>query len=112
MGRAVDFPTAVMHELLLALRDRALAKEGLLPAMLEVARGNGFSRDALPPPCLEEELARTVSRCSADLTSPAVHNPGRKQEVLMGLVMEEVRGRIDGATVAQRIKEVYRESQT
>jgi glutamyl-tRNA(Gln) amidotransferase subunit E len=112
MGRAVDFPTAVMHELLLALRDRALAKEGLLPAMLEVARGNGFSRDALPPPCLEEELARTVSRCSADLTSPAVHNPGRKQEVLMGLVMEEVRGRIDGATVAERIKEVYRESQT
>ena len=112
MGRAVDFPTAVMHDLLLALRDRALAKEGLLPAMLEVARGNGFSRDALPPPCLEEELARTVSRCSAGLTSPAVHNPGRKQEVLMGLVMEEVGGRIDGATVAQRIKEVYRESQT
>jgi glutamyl-tRNA(Gln) amidotransferase subunit E len=110
LGRPVDFSPAVMRDLLLALRERALAKEGLLPAMLAVAQGNEFSRDALPPPCLEEELSRTIDRCSADLASSAMHDPGRRQKVLMGLVMKELRGRVNGAAVAQRISEVCRES--
>ena len=103
LGRKVDFSSALLREVLLALRERALAREGVLPALLAVAEGNGFSREALPPPCTEDELNSVIRQCATEMSSVALHDPGKSQAVLTGLVMAKVRGRIAGSVVVERI---------
>jgi len=93
----------LMRELLLALRDGLLTKEGLLPALHTAAGGGNFSRRELPGPCSDEELTRVIAECSRELRSMSLYDPANAQQVLMGLVMNRVRGRVDGSTVAALI---------
>jgi glutamyl-tRNA(Gln) amidotransferase subunit E len=111
IGRRIDFSSAIMRELLLALRDRAITNEGLLHALVAVARGNGFSRDALPTPCSEKELDSIIEECSKEISLIGLRDPDKAQAVLMGLVMTRVRGRIAGSTVAQRLNGALRGGQ-
>lgn len=99
----VDFSEATMRGLLSALRDRLMAREGLLPALEAVAAGESFSPDALPPRCTDEELAEVINHCSSALSLQPPRNPAQTRAVLTGMVMNQVRGRIEGAAVAQRI---------
>jgi Glu-tRNA(Gln) amidotransferase subunit E-like FAD-binding protein len=92
-----------MREILLAHRDGALVKEGILPALMMVAAGREFSRQSLPPICSDGELSSAFERSAAELTSLNLFNPEKESEVLMGLVMDKVRGRIDGNAVAAKL---------
>jgi glutamyl-tRNA(Gln) amidotransferase subunit E len=100
LGRSVDFSVEMMREILLAYRDRALAKEGILPALMQVAAGQGFSRHSLPGLCSDRELSEAIERSESELSAMELHNPEKESDVLMGLVMNKVRGRIDGKVVA------------
>jgi glutamyl-tRNA(Gln) amidotransferase subunit E len=106
LGKKVFFSVHLMGELLLALRDHAMSKEGLLPALLAAAEGNGFSRDALPGLLAEHELDLLIQECSEGVSSITLHGPDNAPAVLTGLVMAKVRGRIDGSIVVQRLNGV------
>ena len=99
----VVFPEATLRVLLTALRDRILTREGLLPVLEEVALGKSFSPDALPPRCSDRELTEVIDRCSAVLVTRPPRDPAQVKTVLMGMVMNQVRGRIEGRAVAHRI---------
>lgn len=103
LGRTVDFSEETMREVLLAVRERFLAREGILPALLDVAQGNPFVHTSLPPRCTDGELRMIVGTCSAELATAFVHSRDKAQHLLMGLVMNRVRGRIPGHAVAQHI---------
>ena len=103
LGRHVSFSSHSMKEVLLALRDHALAREGILPALREMASGREFTQDSLPPPCTDAELDETVKKSLMVLSRTRVRHPEKKMELLMGLIMNALRGRIDGHIVATRI---------
>ena len=103
LGRSVDFSVETMREILLAYRDRALAKEGILPVLMQVAAGQGFSRHSLPGLCSDRELSEAIERSETELSALELHNPEKEPDVLMGLVMNKVRGRIDGKVVANNL---------
>jgi glutamyl-tRNA(Gln) amidotransferase subunit E len=102
-GVRVDFAEAIMRDLLSALRDRRIVAGGLLPVLEAVAAGEDFSPDALPPLCSEEELSGVINRCSSELSLQPPRNPAKTRAVLTGMVMNQVRGRIEGKAVAQRV---------
>jgi glutamyl-tRNA(Gln) amidotransferase subunit E len=106
---AVRFSDDTMKEVLLAYRDRVLAKEGILPVLSQVAAGSAFSRTTLPPPCTAVELRALIARTAGGMTSLALHDPGKRTEVLLGLVMDQVRGRIDGGEVARHLERALEE---
>jgi Glu-tRNA(Gln) amidotransferase subunit E-like FAD-binding protein len=92
-----------MQEVLLALRDGTLTKEGVLPALQAAADGGGFSRRDLPGPCSDEELARIIGESARELSCLRLRHPRNTHRLLMGLVMDRVRGRVDGRMVAARL---------
>jgi glutamyl-tRNA(Gln) amidotransferase subunit E len=111
LRRAVDIPHSTLHAILHACSRGALAKEGILPALLKAAGGNGFSPETLLPPCSNAELSSAISEARQELAGLKLHNPSRESLVLMGLVMNKVRGRIDGKTVAERLAPTAQEAQ-
>jgi glutamyl-tRNA(Gln) amidotransferase subunit E len=102
-GEPVEFSEETLREILLAYRDRLLAKEGILPALLRVAEGGIFSRSALAGPCSGAELDAIVSAGVAAVSGMVLHNPGKRMEVLMGVIMDDLRGRVDGAEMARHL---------
>jgi glutamyl-tRNA(Gln) amidotransferase subunit E len=103
LGRDVSFSVDTMREILLSVREGILAREGILPALTEVAGGRTFSRQSLPPPCSEEDLSSAIDRSSSELSRIDLYHPEKASQVLTGLVMNKVRGRIEGRVVASRI---------
>ena len=112
LGLKVAFSTESMEEILLAFKENALSKEGILPAMLDIASGRGFSRQALPPLCTNAELSAVVQQAMEVLSKTTLHHPEKKSELLMGLVMNNVRGRIDGKVVADKISSLKVETRS
>ncbi len=85
-------------------RDHKISREGVLAFMEKTARG-----EALPPlgeirPASETEVYAQVAASSAALRSLKIHNPDRKVHVLMGLVMSALRGRVEGASIVERVR--------
>jgi glutamyl-tRNA(Gln) amidotransferase subunit E len=103
LRQRLSYPAQTMNEILLALRDRQLTREGIVPLLRSLASGKSFTRDSLPSACTVAELNETVRSCSAALSKMTIRHPEKKQEILMGLVMNRVRGRIDGPTVAAKV---------
>jgi glutamyl-tRNA(Gln) amidotransferase subunit E len=108
----VEFPVETMREILLAHRDAALVKGGIFPAMMMVAAGGSFSRQSLPPICTDGELSAVIDQSGAQLGTIDLFNPEKESEVLIGLVMDKLRGRIDGDVVAAKLTDAPAEKRS
>lgn len=97
-GRSVDVNT--LREIFHAFRSKKVAKEWILMGMREVVTNGSFK---LPPACSEKELDGIISDSTNKMKTIDVLNEERRSEVLMGIVMEKVRGRIDGSVLAKKI---------
>jgi Glu-tRNA(Gln) amidotransferase subunit E-like FAD-binding protein len=99
-----------MKEILLAHKDGILPRGGFLPALLDVATGNAFSRESLPGRCSIDELGAIITRTAIEFSTMALHNPEQAATVHMGAVMSKVRRRIEGSIVAQAMNYTSREA--
>jgi glutamyl-tRNA(Gln) amidotransferase subunit E len=103
LDKRVEFSPTSMREVLIAHRDGDLAKEGILPALASIASGHEFSHESLPLPCSEEDFIQTLRRAKKQIDAVKIRHAEQLQEIMMGLVMGDLRGRIDGTKVSQRI---------
>ena len=71
--------------------------------MTFAVENHSFSVDALPPACDERELHAAIDEAVGKVKALAPANGKKQFGATMGLVMKEVRGRIDGARVAQAV---------
>ncbi len=102
-GQPVEFAEQTLKEILLAYRENALAKEGILAALFQVAAGSPFSRNTLPGIYPEAELLALIAKAKEAVSAMNLHHPENRTAVVMGLVMEKARGRADGGDVARRL---------
>ena len=109
LGAPFDYSQESMREILHALRDGELTREGVLPCLLAAAGAGGFDRTMLPGPCSDAELSEIIADAARQLASLRLRHPDNARHVLMGLVMDRVRGRIDGKTVADRLPDIIPE---
>ena len=61
--------------------------------------------ELLPDPIADEELVREEARIAGLLTGRRFENAPRRQRRAMGLLMEEGRGRVAGASAARGMAE-------
>ncbi len=92
-----------MRDILLAYKNGVIPREGVFAAMLRVTDSKQLSSDTLPPLCSEHELTLVIKTTEEEIKAVGVRRPGKQSEVLMGMVMGKLRGRIDGAAVARMI---------
>jgi glutamyl-tRNA(Gln) amidotransferase subunit E len=103
LGRRVEFSPATMEEILLAVKDGLLAREGIFDMLRRVAEGEPFARSSLPPPCPSDELRGIIDQTAVELSAMKLRRPDQARTVQMGLVMSRVRGRVPGRVVAEAL---------
>jgi glutamyl-tRNA(Gln) amidotransferase subunit E len=108
----VPLTVAGMEEILKAWRDGLLVREGILPALAAMAAGIPFDRTRLPGPCSRAELDAAIQRARVQLAATTLHQPGKANHVLLALIMQQLRGRIDGRSVAQVLNDGVERSGT
>ena len=89
-----------LEAILQACASGALAKEGVYEVLKLAALRGSYAPDLLPAPCSDTQLARTVEEAAAQIRSASIRRPGRILDIVMGRVMKDLRGRVDGARVA------------
>lgn len=89
-----------MEALLGAWKDGVIVRESILPALAGMASGVPFDRGRLPGLCSPAELETVIHRTREHLEKTPLADPEKTGRVLLGMVMDQVRGRIDGKAVA------------
>ncbi len=103
-GRNIDvLSEEVMRGIFRAYKERRISREGILLSMEEVTNVGDFSVDLLPPKIGEAEIAQTILNARQKVESMNVKRPHKQAEILMGQVMQSLRGRIPGAALAERV---------
>jgi glutamyl-tRNA(Gln) amidotransferase subunit E len=92
------------EEILQACASGRLAKDGVYDVMKEAARRGLFSQNLLPPPCTDGQLDGTIARSVDEVKQMRVRRPERMPAIVMGRAMKELRGRVDGARVAELVR--------
>jgi glutamyl-tRNA(Gln) amidotransferase subunit E len=83
--------------------ERKISREGILEALNRAAANGGRLDGSFPPAPSEDEIEALIARGKERMKAIRIHNPERAPHVLMGLVMESLRGRVDGAAVASKV---------
>ncbi len=99
LGTVAAFTRDQMNEVLRAVRDGSLAREGVIDVLTAIGRGETFTHDAVPPALTSAEV-NTVIAEETDRLATCLRRPERRTDALMGAVMARVRGRVPGRTVA------------
>jgi glutamyl-tRNA(Gln) amidotransferase subunit E len=93
----------MMKEIVMAYKKGKITKDAIYHTMKKTVRAGSFSAESLPEPCLSEELAATIKGSMMMLAGVKVNHEEKKHEILMGMIMEKLRGRIEGTVVAEHI---------
>ena len=97
--------TDVFRSVLIAHASGRLAKEGVVHVLKEVCRAGRFDEQFMPAPCTEAESRAAVTSALAQLVGVTIRQPDRRRDLVMGMVMPELRGRVDGTRVARFVAE-------
>lgn len=93
----------IMKDIFTAYKENLISKEGILLAMnLSITDGR-LMKENIAPVCTEKELNKIVQKTGRTFSQIAISYPEKKKEFFTGLVMKEVRGRIDGAIVSKQV---------
>jgi glutamyl-tRNA(Gln) amidotransferase subunit E len=85
-------------------RDRKISRDGVLALMEKAARGEPLPGAGEVRPATDEEVYAQVEASNGALRNMTIYNPEKKSHVLMGLVMTALRGRVEGAAIAERVR--------
>ena len=96
----------ILTDVLSAFRDNLIPKDAIFHMMKTMAGGEKNIKDILPEPVTEEELNNAFIKAETDLSNIKLINEENRSKLLLAVVMNLLRHRIDGKAVAART-EVY-----
>jgi len=80
-------------------RDKKISIDGIMLLMGKAVKGQVLPGDDEFKAASPEEIEAEIGRSSALMRKIKIHNPEKKDHILMGLVMSALRGRAEGAAV-------------
>ncbi len=81
------------------INNKQLVKDGIYSLMLKICIKGGLDEAILPKTVDNVEINKTVVECINEMTKMKVHNSDKADHVLMGLVMNNLRGRVNGSDI-------------
>ena len=98
-----------MSLLLKAWAENRATREGLMLAMEDAAGVESGLGQMLPPLCSEDYAVTVLERARSFGDGTFLRNPAKRHEVLMGIAMKTLRGRIGGSSVASLLSTLLTE---
>jgi glutamyl-tRNA(Gln) amidotransferase subunit E len=108
----VDFESIeenVFEGLFRAFKEGLVAKEGILPALYDAVKYGVFDLDNLPPPIEEKDINGVVENSLTEIRVKTLRDENNFEDVYKGIVMNKVRGRIDGTVVSKAVTKYVKE---
>jgi glutamyl-tRNA(Gln) amidotransferase subunit E len=90
-----------------AYRNGKIPADGILFILEQAIKQEEFSQGLIPKKCTDAELNETVENAQRQIDKINMHNPESKKRLLMGFVMDSLRGRISGSHVKSFIEDNY-----
>lgn len=100
----------LINDILKAYKDGLIAKEGLLPVMYESVKSGIFDAKNLPSQIKAKEMKEVIANCVIEMNRKKIHNNDKRVFVLKGIVMDNVRGRIDGKKATDSVMKYLKEN--
>ncbi|MFA7361432.1 MAG: Glu-tRNA(Gln) amidotransferase subunit GatE [Candidatus Kapaibacterium sp.] len=100
----------LINDILKAYKDGLLAKEGILPALYESVKSGIFDAKNLPSQIKPKEMKEVIANCVIDMNRKKIHNNDKRGIVLKGIVMDNVRGKIDGKKATDSVMKYLKEN--
>ncbi len=98
---------ALFNKLFLELSNNKIKKEAFLPLMeLFLRKGNLLDVDLLKPSD-REEIEKRFNMALIQLKHIKFYNNEKDREVLIGLMMDDLRGRVDGSEIVDYVNKNY-----
>ena len=94
----------VFKGLLRAYEQGLVAKEGILPALHDAVKYGVFDLDNLPPPIEDKDITEIIKNSLTEVRVKPLRDENNFEEVYKGIVMNRVRGRIDGTIVSKEVE--------
>ncbi|MFH1850782.1 MAG: Glu-tRNA(Gln) amidotransferase subunit GatE [Candidatus Neomarinimicrobiota bacterium] len=94
---------ALLRDIFRLLAEGRIVKDGLLTVMLQTCLRGRPALDELPSPCATAELDQVIAVARSETDSLELDNDEQRELVLMGIIMNRLRGRVNGAEVRQRL---------
>lgn len=102
-GLGMPIPDEMMMNIARVYKEGKIAKDGLYFVLRKAVRSGSFTEELLPLLCSDNELQKTIRETIKGLDSMRIHHQNRRREIVMGTVMNELRGRVDATTVRERV---------
>lgn len=80
-----------------------LIREGVLEVLKSSAANGQFVEELIPDHCSESELNEIIKETFKEYENMKVHNPEQKEQIMMGLLMKHLRGRVEGKIVYETL---------
>ncbi len=90
-----------------ALKSKRIIKESIIFILEDYLSSGKLIEDLFPIPCTEHEIASRINAGLIQMNHINILNPDNKQEIFMGLVMDDLRGRAEGEMVEKLINEKF-----
>jgi glutamyl-tRNA(Gln) amidotransferase subunit E len=99
-----------MRELFLALSEGRMVKDGFYTAMINICNHDSqMDESDIPEPTNDEEIEVVFNYCLDWLNDMDFYNEDKKQELLVGMMMSELRGRCNGSDIQKFVSTNYSE---
>ena len=102
----VDFETIeenIFEGLFRAYKQGLVAKEGILPALYDAVKYGVFDLDNLPPSIDDNDINTIIVNSLTEVRIKNLRDENNFENVYKGIVMNKVRGRIDGTFVTKSV---------
>ncbi len=93
----------LMKKIFLAYRNGRITKDAIYHTLRKAVLEGSFSEESLPEKCSLEEVAAVVRVSMVLLSGMKVYHELKKPEILMGMVLRTLRGRIESTVLAELI---------
>ncbi len=91
----------ILSDILTAYRDGLIPKDAIPLLMKKLAAGVTDIADILPQPVNEEEINQTFTKAEEQLSGMKLFNEENRSKLLLALVMNMLRGRVEGRKIAE-----------
>ncbi len=94
---------AIMGSVLKSFAENKITKDALLATLRTVAELGVFTEEVILSPADEDEIDRTIQNAKSETEKMKIRNPKKKNELLMGMIMKKLRGKVSAKVVANKI---------
>lgn len=99
-----------LEPLFLALSQGKMVKDGFYYAMKNIIAANGkINEDTIPQPASNNDIKKEFKNGLEKIYRMKFYNPQKKKDILIALILTELRGRVNGKQIMEYVNENYME---